>query len=182
MSILLPLLEAHTPPFVRPLVLALLFRSTAAAFGCPAPRLRAQPYDERLCRYALFTAAEAEKVNQGGSDPSTCAARLYEQAYRLGRVSGRLLGIRTIEETMTAGRMLYSTLEIDFQGDAHGQVRIPSCYFSSYYSPQVCRLMSAMDQGLFAGLSGGGLLVFKTRISEGYDYCQAQFTAREQIR
>jgi hypothetical protein len=122
-------------------------------------------------------------------------------------VCGRLLYVRTVEETMAAGRLLYRMLGIDFQGDARGEVprrgrsprRWPSgystreegergevtiarCYFSSYYSPQVCRLMSAMDQGLFAGLSGGGRLIFMTRITEGYDHCQAQFTAWEHIR
>lgn len=182
MSLLLHLLEARTPPFVQPLALALLARSTAAAFGCRVPPMRGLSTDERLHRYALFTAERAEEVIRGGHDVDAFEARLYEQAYGLGRVHGRLLGIRTVEETMTIGRILYRTLEIDFHGDARGDVTIARCYFSDFYSPQVCRLMSAMDRGLFAGLSGGGQLVFSTRITEGHDCCHGHFAAREHIK
>ena len=63
----------------------------------------------------------------------------------------------------------------DLQGDARGEVVINRCYFSRFFSSEVCRLMSAMDAGLFAGLSNGGVLTFSCRITEGQPCCRAHF-------
>ena len=76
---------------------------------------------------------------------------------------------------MDIGRVLYRILDIDLQGDARGEVVISRCYFSRFYSGEVCRLMSAMDRGLFAGLSNGGELTFSSRITEGQPCCRAHF-------
>ncbi len=100
-------------------------------------------------------------------------------AYQLGQMHGQMLRVRTIEEVMAMGRILYRILGIEFQGNAQGGVVISHCYFSRFYSGQVCRIMSAMDQGLFAGLSGGGQLVFTSRITEGQPCCRARFTLQE---
>jgi hypothetical protein len=77
---------------------------------------------------------------------------------------------------MDIGRVLYRILDIDLQGDARGEVVISRCYFSRFYSAEVCRLMSAMDRGLFAGLSNGGELTFSSRITQGQPCCRAHFT------
>jgi hypothetical protein len=89
---------------------------------------------------------------------------------------GRLLGIHSVDDVMALGRLLYSLLDIEFQGSSSGEIMISRCYFSGYYSPEVCRVMSAMDHGLLAGLAGGGKLVFSQRITEGHACCRAHFT------
>jgi hypothetical protein len=70
-------------------------------------------------------------------------------------------------------------LDIDFQGDEKGEVLISHCSLSRYYSPDTCRVMSAMDRGLLAGLSGGKQLVFSARITEGQACCRAYLGAQE---
>ncbi len=81
---------------------------------------------------------------------------------------------------MALGRILYQAIAIDFQGDTCGRVTIARCYFSHFYTAQVCRLMSAMDRGLFAGLLGRGRLDFTARMTEGHDCCRALFAAQEE--
>jgi hypothetical protein len=50
---------------------------------------------------------------------------------------------------------------------------VAGCRFATTYSPDVCRVMSASDAGLLAGLTGGGRLTFTERISAGAPACIA---------
>jgi hypothetical protein len=174
------LLQRHTPDVVRQAALAQLFRAAAEAFQCDVPPLSGLSADERLRRFASFTRDQV--VGAHGRAPlserdlEAVQQRLYNNAYRLGRTTGRLLGVRGIQDTMAVGRVLYRILDIEFQGYERGDVLISRCYFSSVYSGPVCRVMSAMDRGLLAGLAGGGQLVFSSRITEGQPFCAAHFT------
>jgi hypothetical protein len=76
---------------------------------------------------------------------------------------------------MALSRFLYGILDIEFHGNRSGEITIGRCYFSDFYSPQACEVMSAMDRGLLAGLAGGGDLVFTERITEGRPCCRARF-------
>lgn len=185
MNFLLSVLQIHTPTFVKKRALKELFHSTAAAFGCQAPPLDGLSPDECLSQYALFTQSHVEELvrsdqTSGASGTSEALRllqeRLYLNACQLGQTYGRMLHLRTIEEVMATGRILYRILGIDFQGNVQGDVVISRCNFSRFYSGQVCQIMSAMDCGLFAGLSGGGQLVFTSRITEGQPCCRARFT------
>ena len=176
MSPLLARLLTHTPVIIRRQALVQLFRATAAAFQADMPRLSGLSREQCLLAYARFTAEQAEAALRQGDDLPGLQARLYENAYRLGRLPGRLLRVQGVDDTMTLGRFLYGILDIDFEGSANGEITIDRCYFSNYYSPEVCRLMSAMDRGLLAGLAGGGDLAFSQRITEGHACCRARFT------
>jgi len=66
-------------------------------------------------------------------------------------------------------------------------VTVKRCYFSQFYSGSVCDLISALDDGVFSGLSGGGRLVFSERLTEGNACCRAKLRlgesgSKEQIR
>lgn len=63
-----------------------------------------------------------------------------------------------------------------WDGTCPGTVTVRRCYFSRFYAPNMCRVMSAMDRGIFAGLFGGGELTFKSRITEGLPCCRAEFS------
>jgi hypothetical protein len=178
---LLPRLLDHTPNFLRTLALAQLFRATAAAFQAEMPRLSGLSHEQRLLAYARFTTDRAEEALRNGEDVSELLERLYGNAYRLGRIPGRLLRVQGVDDVMTLGRLLYGILNIDFHADGGGEITIRTCYFSSHYSPQVCQLMSAMDCGLLAGLAGDGKLEFTQRITEGHACCRANFTL-ERVR
>ena len=176
MNGLVPLLLPHTPAIVRRQALAQLFGATAAAFQCDMPSLSGLSREQCLLAYAQFTADRAEDALRRGDNLPALQERLYDNAYRLGRMPGRLLRVHTVGDVMVLGRFLYSVLDIDFEGAGGGEILIRRCYFSSFYSPQVCQLMSAMDRGLLAGLAGGGELAFTARITEGAPCCRAKFS------
>jgi hypothetical protein len=174
-SLLLRFLD-NMPPIVKRQALVQLFRSTAAAFQCDMVWLSGLSREQCLLEYARFTADRAEEALRSGGDLSELQERLYRNAYRLGRTPGWLLGVRRVEDVMALGRLLYGILDIEFYGSGSGEITISRCYFSSFYSPEVCRVMSAMDRGLLAGLAGAGDLVFIQRITEGQPCCRGRFT------
>jgi hypothetical protein len=175
MSPLLARLLTHTPAIVKRQALMQLFRATAAAFQVDMPRLSGLSREQCLLAYARFTADQADEALRQGGDLSELQERLYRNAYRLGRTPGWLLRVRSVDDVMALGRSLYDVLDIDFEGSGDGEITIGRCYFSSFYSPEACQVMSAMDRGLLAGLAGGGELVFVERITEGQPCCRARF-------
>src|SRR4029450_2296143 len=84
------------------------------------------------------------------------------------------LRLRTTEDAMGAARVAYGLLDIDLHGTRHGEITVRRCAFSDVYSAEVCRLVSALDAGLLAGLSGGDRLEFSQRITEGAPTCLAR--------
>ena len=175
MGPLLAGLLARTPESAKRQALAQLFRSTAAAFRCDMPRLSGLSREQCLLAYARFTADQAEEALRQGGDLSALQERLYRNAYRLGRTLRWLLRVRSVDDVMALSRFLYDILDSDFDGSDSGGITIRRCYFSSYYSPEVCQVMSAMDRGLLAGLAGGGELIFSQRVTEGHPCCRARF-------
>jgi hypothetical protein len=161
-------------PFgLRRRALEQLFARTAAAFGTPVPPPRTRGTSGRLLEYARFTRARAEEALRRGEDLAALDRRLHRAAYGLGASYRLRLGVRSLSGAMTAARLIYRNLGIDFQGSPDGEVIIRRCSFARIYTPQVCRLISAMDRGLMAGLARGGELRFRQRITEGADSCRA---------
>ncbi len=86
---------------------------------------------------------------------------------------GSRLPIRSRVDAAAALRTLYRLLAIDLALDARGEVTIRHCSLADHYTPEVCRFMSAMDEGIVAGLSNGRL-VFTRRLTENADRCLAR--------
>jgi hypothetical protein len=84
------------------------------------------------------------------------------------------LRLKKTEEVLSVGRALYRAIGIDFEGRG-GSVVMHTCYFSRFYDAEICRVMSSLDEGIAAGLSGGGKLIFAQRITEGKPTCEAAF-------
>jgi hypothetical protein len=179
MSILLKILPHNLPVFIREEILAELFEATAAAFACSAPALEHLSYDECLQTFALFTREQAEKAFQEGRDIPAIKTRLYQNAYPLGRKLRKWFGIDTMEEVMELGQILYRAIGVEIQGDTQGDVIVNRCYFSQFYSGPICDLISALDDGIFSGLSGGGRLTFSERLTEGRGCCRARLELPE---
>jgi len=175
-KLLATMLDVYTPPFVRRQAVRALVQSTAAALEVDPPALGGMSADALLRRYAEFSASQVAAQIEGGRDMAAVEQRLYEAAVALGRRFGGPFRIRSMKDMQTVGRVLYRMLGIDFESDERGEVIIRRCFFSQAYSAQVCQVMSAMDRGLFAGLSGGGQLEFSGRITEGQCCCRARFT------
>jgi hypothetical protein len=177
MNVLLKVLPHRLPVYLRNAILAQLFAATADAFACPSPAFRHLAYNERLLAYARFTREQAEKAFEPGHDIETIKTRLYQNAYPLGGRLRKWLGIHTMEEVMAFGQILYRATGVEMQGDAHGEMLVKRCYFSNFYSGRVCGLISALDDGVFAGLSGGSRLAFSQRLTEGGEFCRARLQA-----
>lgn len=168
-------LRFYVPEIARRRALHELFQSSAAAFGARLPPLRGSA-DELLDRYAMFTAEHAAASLSSGRRIAQIREHLYASAYAIGARLRCDLNLSSSSDVMAAARAVYRMLRIDFRRTADGEVRVGQCYFSRFYSPPICRLMSALDQGLLAGLSRGGRLEFRQRITEGAPFCLAAFT------
>jgi hypothetical protein len=180
MNLLIKILPHNLPVFIREEILAALFEATAEAFESPAPAVDHLSYDECLRAYALFTREQAETALQSGRDVLAIKTQLYQNAYPLGaklrRWSGLGLqpGVDAMEEVMELGQIIYRAIGVEIQGDAQGSVTVSRCYFSQFYSAQVCDLISALDDGVFSGLSGGGRLAFLERMTENAEGVPAE--------
>ena len=173
MNLLLRLLPTSLPTFVREEILSELFTATAQAFGCERPELDGLNCAETLQVYAEFTRDRAEAALRSGDDLAAIEASLYANAYPLGRKLRRVLAVDEMDEVLALGQRLYGAIGVDFHGDQDGQVTVTDCYFRRYYSGPVCALISALDRGVFAGLSGGWQLEFSERLTEGASACRA---------
>ena len=177
MGILLRIAEWYVPGIARQAEFDRLFRATAAAFQVCAPATNGLGYEDRLRLYAAFTKDQAEGCLRRGETESL-KARLFENACRLGEDYRVRFGLSSAEEVMRIGRVVYRQLGIDFRGEPGGNVLISRCFFSQYYSADICRLVSSLDQGLLAGLSRGSCLRFSQRITEGALYCRGYLDAK----
>jgi hypothetical protein len=166
------------PAFVRKEILAELFEATADGFECPAPAHDHLSYDVSLRKYALFTEERAERALQARRDIPAIKTRLYQNAYPLGAKLRRWFAVHTMQEVMELGQILYRAIGVEIQGDTQGNVTVKRCYFSQFYSAPVCDLISALDDGVFSGLSGGGRLTFSERLTEGRGCCRAKLQLR----
>lgn len=173
-------LKSCIPSFMKKKKLEQLFDIVADAFGKSPPPLKKLSYRESLKAFALYTSQEAEKRIQAGQNMEGIKKRLFKNACILGQKLREDFGIRSPREVMEMSTILYQILGIDFKGDASGEVTIKKCFFSDYYSPQVCQIISSLDEGVAAGLSGGGKLSFSGRITEGKDCCEARLAMPEE--
>jgi len=148
-----------------------LFRLTASAFGQEVPDLRGRSRREILLAFARFTRSEAERSLAAGTE-ATLRINLYESSADLGRAIRRRLPIRSRADAATAIQRLYGLLDIDMKIASGGAVMIGRCFFAARYTPETCRFMAAMDEGIVAGICGGRL-VFSERLSEGAGACRA---------
>lgn len=179
MNVLARLLAVHMPGPVKSRILDELFRATARGFDRVAPPTTGQSPDGRLAAYARFTRDEAERAIGSGQDLTDLRARLRAEAYALGLRLRGVLGVEGRAEALVVARPLYHAIGIDFRGTPAGDVTVRRCYFADRYTPGVCGLVSALDEGLLAGLAGGGRLEFTQRLTEGADQCRARFAVEE---
>ena len=173
MKLLSILSNLSLPPFLKKIGLNRLSKASAAAFETTAPSCKGKSYEAGLQKYALFTRDEVEKAALSEEELPKIQARLYKSGYKFGKRLRQLLHLNNLEEVMTVSRILYQTLEIDFQGNKNGEITIERCFFSKFYTPKTCEVISALDQGILEGLAGEGRLQFYQRITEGDGYCKA---------
>jgi len=174
MNLLLAFAQIYVPPFIKKARLYELFEATADAFQCQAPPYRGLPFNECLKQYALFTKDKAqESIRQ--ENEFEVKPRLYQNAYRLAQKIKKSFRIDNVEDMMKISKVVYRILNIEFAGNCDGEIIIRRCFFSSFYSSDVCQLISSLDEGLMGGLSGGTFR-FSQRITEGKECCRARLS------
>jgi hypothetical protein len=172
-------IQIYLPKFIKRKKLIELFDLTAQAFQRNAPDLNKLSFEKCLDQYAIFTKTAAAVALQKPEELPAIKNKLYQKAFQMGQKIRAELHVRTFEDVMLASKILYRVLAIDFQGNINGEVTITRCFFSQYYSSEVCEIIAALDEGVAAGLSNGGILTFSNRITEGHKCCKAQIYFKE---
>ena len=163
----------HVPGWIRKIALRRLFTVTAAAFACAAPNLNRLTAQDMLFRFAQLTREQALLAITSSEGPDAAMERLYQHSRRLGDRLHRQLRLSSDRDVIVASQLLYGMLGIDMRHSGQGKITISRCFFSTIYTPDVCRVISALDSGLACGLSGGKNLVFSQRITDGRSCCEA---------
>ena len=176
MNIRLNLAKIYVPFWIQKKKLRELFALTAQAFQSEEPTLQGLSRKEFLEKYAFFTKENAEKLLDSKEKTKILQDQLYQKAFQMGCDLRKELRISSSEEFMAAARILYHLIGIDFHGKKTGQITIHKCYFSQFYSEDICKIISSLDRGILAGLSGGmGKLEFLDRLTSGAECCRAVF-------
>ena len=173
MSVRLALVRLHLPALVRRAILRELIAAIARAFARPCPPMSGLSAEELLACAIDVSNRWAEDALGRVADRSEIQRRLFSEAFALGRRARRRLGVRSEEEGLAAASVLYDAIGIEFSSRHGGSVLVPRCAFAGAYGPDICRLMSAMDSGLIAGLTGSAGLRFTQRLTEGAVACRA---------
>jgi len=181
MNLLLNILKLYIPAFIKKKKVRELFDLTAEAFDCAVPPFKKLSYDDYLKAYAQFSKTKAEEVMKHHDNAEAVKKRLYRSAYQMGEKLRKDFHIKTKTDVIRLSTILYKILGIEFTGNSSGDVVIKRCFFSHFYTPDVCRFVSSLDEGLAAGLSAGGKLVFNGRITEGKNCCLATFTMKDNV-
>jgi hypothetical protein len=173
LNLLLSLAGVYLPVPYAKRRLDRLVAVTADAFQSPAPQTRGLSYRESLAAFAEFSRDRVEACLRLPDGSDAARGRLFGAAQAMGQDLRREFRVTTEQDVASALRIAYRALGIKFEGRGFGEAVIRQCFFSSYYSGPVCRVMQALDQGLAAGLSQGGRLTFTSRITEGSVCCRA---------
>lgn len=160
--------DDKTPGLPAVLEIQILLDTTARAFGEKGRLICFSRPDAALRKYAEFTTA---CMSRGEADPE----RLYREAYKTGSAVRRVTGFKRKDDAERLVRWLYGNIGISMEARLPGDVAVSDCYFSRFYTPEQCALMSYVDSGVIAGICGGGRLEFSERITEGCDRCAAVF-------
>lgn len=172
---LIKIAQNFMPEFIKKKKLNELFRLTADAFQTEMPSLRGLNFRECLSLYAFFSREQAERYLEGRGPIEEVKSRLFQNSFVFGKNLRKSLHIISRQDSVAALKMIYKLMEVDFQYDGQGEFIVRQCFYSNYYTAEVCMLISAMDQGLAAGISAGGKLYFTQRITDGSGCCKGVF-------
>lgn len=99
---------------------------------------------------------------------------MYRCSFDLGKRLRLITGLVETEDLKQLVFFLYKNIGIEMSGNCPGTIGVSTCFFSDYYDPEQCRLISAMDAGIICGILGGGKFGFSQRITEGCTCCRAK--------
>ena len=168
----LSLCMKYRPGWVARIELQILLDTTARAFAMPGKKIKSRTARGALREYAAFT---GKCMKYGKTD----LKKVREEAYRTGQLVRRITGFRESRDIERLIFYLYRNIRISMTGHIPGEIVVSRCYFGRFYSPEQCAIMSLVDEGIIAGICGGGRLEFAERITEGCGRCRACFREAE---
>ncbi len=181
MNLLLGIANIYIPDFIKKKKLLELFTLTADAFQSDMPNMRGVSYCDCLNAYAEFSKTNAERTLENQNKIKTVKNRLYQNARKMGKKLRKEFHVKTNSEVIQLSTILYKVIDIEYSGSVSGKVMIKRCFFSQFYTPAICDIISALDAGVADGLSNGGNFTFSERITEGKTCCLATFEIQDQI-
>ncbi len=181
MSLKLKLLKLHIPGFIQTKEFIRLFQRTADAFGGDVPNIKKMRLQQIREQFAVYTARAAERLIRRRADTKVVQQRLYASAFQLGAGLREKFKIKKRADVLVLLPVIYRILGIDLAIDDK-KIIVKNCFFSRYYSEEICRIISALDKGIIAGLTGGGRLEFTQRITGGMPCCIAEISFEETRR
>lgn len=173
MNVRLVFLRLHVPRVIRRSILRELIAAMARAFEREAPDTERLPPPELVAHVVECSRSWAEEAIRTGENLDRLGRRLFGETIELGRRARQRLHVTSEADGLDAARIIYGAIGIDFHPRRWGEVTVPRCALACVYTPDVCRLMSSMDSGLIAGLTGASGLRFTERITEGAVACRA---------
>jgi hypothetical protein len=173
MNARLLLLHLHIPGFVRRSILRELIGATARAFGRDTPDTAKLTATELMAHAIEISRGWADHAIRTDVDLDRLERRMFFEAFEMGRLARHRLRLTSEADGLAAARIIYRAIGIDFRHLGSGHIEVPRCSFARAYGPGICRLMSSMDSGLIAGLTGTHGLRFTERITEGAVACRA---------
>ncbi len=169
-------LEQKMPDSLAVFEIWVLMHMTASVMKVKAPSLRGLSRKSCLQQYQRYTVSCLK--NRSGEELSALRKAMYKKAFPVGKMLGNLPGLSNDAAKTHLIKLLYRNIGIRIMGSLPGEIRIPRCSFSHFYTPQMCAVMSGMDAGIICGLFGGGSLTFSERITQGCPACKAVYATR----
>lgn len=170
--------EKHPIELVLRIELQILYNATAKAFHQKGKWIVQIPSEKALQAYARFT----QHCMSNPTRSCTFRSDLYRTAFRLGARIGKITGFTESQDLCRLVFFLYKGIGITMCGTLPGKVHVTKCFFAQCYSPLDCRIMSAMDSGIIAGIFSqntvGPQLHFSERLTEGCSTCTACFLSK----
>ncbi|MCD7809293.1 MAG: hypothetical protein LUH02_08115 [Erysipelotrichaceae bacterium] len=152
----------------------ILMKQTAKVFGVKVPKGIGFSVSKLLKNYAQLTTDISLNFIENKQDRNQLQQDLYYMAFQLGSDLRWWLKPQNNQDCFDIIVMLYRNIKISLCEQSQ-TICVHQCYFSDFYTPEVCSIISAIDQGIFAGVYQGGTLSFYKRITEGHEICVAHF-------
>ncbi len=156
------------------LEIKILMKQTAKVFGVKTPKNMGFSSSKLLKTYAQMTRDVSLNFIQSKQDRNQLQQNLYYMAFQLGSELRWWLRPQNNQDCFDIIEMLYRNIKISLCEQSH-TICVHQCYFSDFYTPEICSIISAIDQGIFAGVYQDGTLSFYKRMTEGHQVCVANF-------
>ena len=167
MNLLYNIFKKYTPSFIKRRELKELAYRASLAFDKEMPSFTGKSFNECLILFALFTKNSVEQLIKDDIDLESVKQDLFVQAYDYGKKIRKKFNVSSSEEAIGIFILLYKLIGIEVESYNHSELIIGKCYFSRFYTSGICKVMSALDEGVFEGISDGSRLTFEQRITEG---------------